>query len=88
MIFVLTVSQHASMPIVNTEPEVILQKGTRGVLPCRVGTAVALVYWHKGPTFSTGETVIGMDTETRDKVENETLFRSIRYRRKFLPGHK
>ena len=65
--FVFPVSIHATQPIVDTEPEVILQKGTRGVLPCRVDTTVVLLSWYKGPKLTSSQTIIIMDVETEHK---------------------
>ena len=38
--------------IVGTDPEVVLQTGERGMLPCRVGREVAQVTWSRGPELS------------------------------------
>ena len=43
-----------------TERKVILQKGTRDILPCRVAenTTLAYVIWHKGSTFVTADLLV------------------------------
>ena len=39
--------------IVGTDTDVVLQKGERGMLPCRVGREVATVTWSRGPELPT-----------------------------------
>ena len=55
----------------DTEPEVVLQKDTRGVLPCRVNPSVdvGIVFWTRGQTLSTAQIVvtIGLLSETITK---------------------
>ena len=46
--------------IVSTDPEVVLQKGERGVLPCRVGREVGAVTWSRGPEITTADIVIAL----------------------------
>ena len=67
MLITFSVSTHASQRIVDTEPEVIMQKGTRGELPCRVDISVALLFWYKGPRLSGAQTIIIMDAQTKQK---------------------
>ena len=56
----------------DTEPEVVFQKDTQGVLPCRVNPSVdvGLVIWTRGPTISSGEILVSMSlwSETRTKL--------------------
>ena len=63
----LSVSLHALEPVVDTEPTVILQKGTHGELPCRVGIPAAVVFWYKGPTFWTSQLIIILSVQTEEK---------------------
>ena len=44
--------------IVSTDPEVVLQKGERGVLPCRVSREVGTVTWSRGPELTTADILI------------------------------
>ena len=46
----------------DTEPEVVLQKDIRGLLPCRVNPSVdvGIVFWTRGQTLSTAEIVVSM----------------------------
>ena len=46
-------SEVTAQEYVGTEPVVALEKGSRGLLPCKVDRDVNAVYWHKGPSQST-----------------------------------
>ena len=39
--------------IVHTKAEIVLRKGSQGVLPCRAEKEAAALYWYKGPTLKT-----------------------------------
>ena len=38
--------------MVSTEPEVTVERGTTGVMPCRVDGEIFSAFWRKGSTFS------------------------------------
>ena len=65
----------------DTEPEVVLQKDTRGVLPCRVNpsTDVGIVFWSRGSTLSTGEIVVTMSILGGTKIKFGTGYSSGLY---------
>ena len=44
--------------VVGTEPEILLQKGTQAVIPCRVEREVASVTWSKGPQLDTADIIV------------------------------
>ena len=66
---------------VDTEPEVVLQKDTRGVLPCRVNpnVDVGVVFWSRGSTLSTGELVVTMSIFGGTKIKFGTGYGSGLY---------
>ena len=66
---------------VDTEPEVVLQKDTRGMLPCRVNPSVdvGIVFWSRGSTLSTGETVVTMSILGGTKIKSGTGYGSGLY---------
>ena len=56
--------------MVDTEPEIILEKGASGILPCRVDPKIvvaAVVRWYKGPSIYIAETIVVLDPETKVK---------------------
>ncbi|XP_072166121.1 uncharacterized protein [Diadema setosum] len=48
--------------VVTTEPEVKLQQGLPGSVPCSVTRKVSVVFWKKGDTIDTATTVVILDT--------------------------
>ena len=44
--------------LVGTDPQVIVRKGTRGVLPCRVEREVNAVTWSRGPSDTTAAILV------------------------------
>ena len=54
------VTHEISAEVVITEPEVILQKGTRDTIPCEVNTDVdvGIVLWQKGSTLMTADRLV------------------------------
>ena len=67
--------------IVDTEAEIVLRKGSHGLLPCRVDKEVAGVYWSKGPTFRTSTLLLLMEfhdnTWKREIPEDSKQFYNI-----------
>ena len=55
------ISAFATGPYVGTKPQITLQKGTEGVIPCKIEDAVYAVYWSKGSTASTAKTIVMLD---------------------------
>ena len=47
-----------------TNPETTLEKGTRGMLSCRVNSEVSVgaILWNKGPTYSESKNIVQLDT--------------------------
>ena len=43
---------------VDTDLQVTLQKGSRGVLPCRVTRQVDSITWSRGPTFESSQPIL------------------------------
>ena len=66
---------------VDTEPEVVLQKDTRGVLPCRVNPSVdvGIVFWSRGPTLSTAEIVVSMGLLSERRSKSGTGYQAGLY---------
>ena len=56
--YVIFVSGSASPVYVSTDKEIVLEKGSQGILPCRVERDVGLVTWSQGYTPSTAEILL------------------------------
>ena len=56
--FLIAVSEVTAEEYVGTEPVVILKKGSRGLLPCKVDRDVGAIYWHRGTSQLTTATLL------------------------------
>ena len=65
----------------DTEPEVVLQKDTRGMLPCRVDPSVdvGLVFWSSGLTLSTAGIVVHMSLLSEKRTKSGTGYEAGLY---------
>ena len=53
-----TFTAMAQEPIVGTAPDIHLEKGTRGTLPCKLERDVAMVSWSRGQSPKTADILI------------------------------
>ena len=68
-IFFLPVTEPGHTSTLAVDTKVILEKGTQGVLPCKVDSDIAAVwyFWSKGPTIATAELLLAFDPEDNVK---------------------
>ena len=59
-----------SESVVVTDPEVILEKGTRSMLPCEVNPdiEVRIVFWYRGPQIQNAEILVKLSLPSGIKV--------------------